>query len=282
MRPKISVVINTLNEENNLGFALNSVYRWADEIVVVDMHSDDRTVEIAKQYNALVYLHPRMNFADPARNFAISKASGDWVLILDADEMVPKLLSEQLIQLAAENSGDIFMIPFLNYLLGAPLHHTGWGAIQDCHLRFFRKDKAILSDQIHAYVRPAPGARIVFLPDGDGHAIYHFNYINSSHFVQKLDRYTTIEAQQKKDRGESASKIKALRAALLVFVDRYIRKQGYRDGWRGFYLSGFMAAYRWITYAKLQELQSGIDSESVSESYRQIAQDIVDSYSCGD
>ena len=139
MRPKISVVINTLNEERNLGFALLSVYRWVDEIVVVDMHSDDRTVEIARQYNAKVYLHPRMNFADPVRHFAVGKASGDWILILDADEMVPKPLSEQLIEFSTEDRADIFMIPFINYLLGAPLQHTGWRECEDRHLRFFKE-----------------------------------------------------------------------------------------------------------------------------------------------
>ncbi len=256
MKPRISVVINTFNEERNLGFALGSVCRWADEIVVVDMHSDDRTVEIAEQYGAIVHLHPQVHFVEPARAFAISKASGDWIFVLDADEMVPKALSDKLLLLSEDSSADVFMIPRLNYLLGAPLHHTGWGPFEDRQLRFFKKGAAVMNDQIHGYVRPASGARVISLPYRNDSAIHHFNYINSSHFIQKLDRYTTIEARQAKDRGERASKLKAAIVTLATFVDRYVRRQGFRDGWRGFYLSGFMAAYRWATYAKLEELLS--------------------------
>ncbi len=93
---KISVVINTLNEEENLPRVLASVKNFADEIVVCDMHSEDGTVEIAKKAGAKVYKHKRIGYVEPARNYAISKTTGEWILILDADEQVPKALIKEL------------------------------------------------------------------------------------------------------------------------------------------------------------------------------------------
>ena len=87
---RISVVINTLNEERRLPYALRSVQDWVDEIVVVDTHSDDKTVEIAEEFGARIFTHERVGYADPARAFAFARATGDWILILDADELVPR------------------------------------------------------------------------------------------------------------------------------------------------------------------------------------------------
>src|SRR5450759_1251360 len=95
MGTRISAVINTLNEERNLPFALRSVQDWVDEIVVVDMHSEDATRDIAKQYGARVFLHERLGYADPARAFALEQAVGDWILLIDADELIPAPLSER-------------------------------------------------------------------------------------------------------------------------------------------------------------------------------------------
>ena len=139
MIPYISVVINTLNEERNLPYVLRSVRSWVDEIIVVDMHSEDRTVEIAREYKARVILFERMSCCEPARGFAVAQATGDWVLILDADEMVPKPLSQKLMHIASEDTADVVSIPWLNHLLGGTIGHMGWGPHQDRHPRFFKK-----------------------------------------------------------------------------------------------------------------------------------------------
>lgn len=278
MRPTISVVINTLNEERNLGNALSSVYKWADEILVVDMHSEDRTVEIAEQYGAKVYMHPKMNFSEPAREFAIGKASGEWVLILDADEMVPKELSVKLIQLATEHSADAFNIPRLNYVLGEPMFYTGFGPDQDTAIRFFRKEMVILCSRIHRFISALPDARVKTLPYEDNLAIIHFSYTDIIQIIDKFNRYTTIEAQQAFELGEKANTVRALLHVFWEFTNRYVRKKGYRDGWRGLYFSGFMSSYRWITYGKLQELHSNGRKEEIVEGYRRVAHGIAASY----
>src|SRR3989344_2370341 len=97
---KISVVINTLNEEKNIERVIKST-SWADEIIVCDMYSTDRTVEFARKSGAKIVFHKKLNYVEPARNFAISKASNEWVLILDSDEEIPSTLSEKLIRIAS-------------------------------------------------------------------------------------------------------------------------------------------------------------------------------------
>src|SRR5262245_29586580 len=101
MAPGISVVINTRNEEKNLPHALRSVRPWVDEIIVVDMCSEDRTVEIARSFGAKTFPHEPLGYCEPARAFALGQATQPWVLILDADEMVPAPLSRALRSAAA-------------------------------------------------------------------------------------------------------------------------------------------------------------------------------------
>lgn len=278
MNPKISVVINTLNEEKNLPYALRSVQMWADEIVVVDMHSEDRTIEIAKSYGAKTFLHERTGFVEPARAYAIAQAQSEWVLILDADEMIPKALSLKILEIAKLEQADTVIIPRLNYMLGAPLYHSGWGPKQDSHARFFRKGMLSTHARIHGALKPSAQARVVELPIKPGEAIVHFNYIDLEQFLSKLNRYTTIEAQQARERGEGASQVKALLLAVLEFFNRYIRKRGYKDGWRGFFLSGLMATYRWATYAKLTELCEVGNNTHIEQIYREEAEKWLKGY----
>lgn len=276
--PRVSAAINTLNEEQSLPFALRSVRPWVDEIVVVDMHSDDRTVEVARQFGAEIHLHERMHYADPARAFAVEKCRGDWVLILDADELVPAPLSRALRALVASGAADAVRLPRLNYIFGDVVHHGGWGAEQDRQLRFFRRGAVQLSHQIHAFIQPAPGARVTDLPGGLGLALVHFNYVDASDFLQRLDRYTTVEARLALERGETLGAAKTVAAAAREFAARYLRRQGFRDGWRGAILAAFMAFYRLAAAAKLHELRSSGPREAVVERYRKLAEDVLGSY----
>ncbi len=278
MKPKISVVINTFNEERNLENALRSVCKWADEIVVVDMHSADKTVEIAQRYGAQVYMFARMNFSEPAREFAIVKATSDWVLIVDADEIIPARLSRKLLQLAQDDIGDVYVVPRLTYVLGAPMFYTACGPDQDAVLRFFKKNMVVLSPRIHQFISPVPAARVRTLTYEHDLAIMHFTNSETTQVIERLNRYTSIEAQQAFERGEHGSWLKAILHACYEFVNRYVRKQGFRDGWRGFYFSGYMAAYRWVTYGKLQALRSTGGREEVEHIYRKVAEEILAGY----
>ncbi len=267
MAVRISAVLNTLNEEANLPYALRSLAGWVDEIVVVDMHSEDRTAEIARSYGARVVLHERTFAVDGARAAAIGQATGDWILVLDADEVVPPALAERLGALARGGTVDVVEIPFLHYLLGAPMMHTGWAPHQEHHRRFFRRGSMIPTDRIHAYLQTAQGARVMRLPFTPDHAVHHFAYLDATHFIKKLNRYTDVEAGQRFEEGERSHPGRALLGAAREFLRRYIRQKGYRDGWRGFYLSLFMAFYRVATHAKLAELEHGGRGDEVRARY---------------
>jgi (heptosyl)LPS beta-1,4-glucosyltransferase len=278
MKPRISVVINTLNEEKNLPFALRSVQPWVDEIVVVDMYSDDRTVDIAREFGAKVFFHERVGFFDSARAFALEQASGDWILVLDADEVVPLPLSKLLTSVAHADSADVVRIPWLNYLLGAPLMHTRWGPDQDTHPRFFKKRRVTTSFTVHNYLHLCPGCRVSTIRYEPGLAVVHFNYVDSQHFLEKLNRYTSIEAEQAFDRDERIPPVGALVKAAGEFAQRYFKGGGFRDGWRGFYLSLFMSFYRIVQAAKLMELTTLGNRERIESYYRQEAEEILKAY----
>jgi glycosyltransferase involved in cell wall biosynthesis len=271
-RPRISVVLNTLNEEQRLPYALRSVRDWADEIVVCDMHSDDRTREVAESFGAKVVLHERLTYADPARPFALSQATGDWILVLDADELVPQPLSRRLREIATSGEADAVSIPWSNYLLGEALGHTGWGPTQDAHVRFFRRGAVEARPDIHDFLHVVPGSRLLRLPAAEGMAMIHMNYTDVTQFVEKLNRYTSVEAEDALARGERGSPARAMRRSAREFLTRYLSLRGYRDGWRGFYLSALMAMYRLVTVAKLDELRRNGPRAAVESSYREEAE----------
>jgi len=135
----VSVLVHTLNEEKNIRNCLETV-KWADEIIIVDMYSDDKTTEIASEYTDKIFYHERMGYADPARQFGLEKASNEWILILDADELVPLKLKKRLETIIEEDLGDIISIPRNNYFFGKVMRHTGWGPLQDTLHRFSRKN----------------------------------------------------------------------------------------------------------------------------------------------
>ena len=277
-KARISVVINTLNEERNLPFALRSVCRWASEIIVIDMCSTDRTVEIAKQFGAKVHLHEGPGFSYPPREYAIRQANEPWILVLDADEIIPVCLSERLKDLAQENQADVVLIPRLNYLIGKPMWHTGWGPAQDMQVRFFKKDMILASSTAHRDFAPKAGAKTVNIPFDGQNAIVHFNYLDLVDFIDRLNRYTSIEARQAIDRGERPNWFRAILHGTLEFGKRYLWRQGYKDGWRGFYLSLFMVFYRIATHAKMAELRSTSDRQAISSAYQTEAERLVSSY----
>ncbi|MGB6720452.1 MAG: glycosyltransferase family 2 protein [Terracidiphilus sp.] len=276
--PTISVVINTFNEEKNLPFALGSVRTWVDEIVVVDMHSDDRTVEIARGFGAKVFFHERVGFVEPARALALERATGDWILLLDADEMIPFPLSKVLLEVTRSGNVDAVGMPMLHYFFGSPVMHTNCGPIKGAKIRFFRKGQMRASPAIHKGLQLVPGSRLLKLDYGPGIAMIHFAYLDCQDFMEKLDRYTSIEATQALERGERSTPLGALAKAAREFAARYIYGRGFQDGWRGFYISLFYTFYWIVAAAKLQELSVVGNQEGIEALYRQEAIDILNGY----
>jgi (heptosyl)LPS beta-1,4-glucosyltransferase len=272
--PKISAVINTRNEEQNIRFCLESL-KWCDEIIVVDMESDDKTVGIAREYTDKIYNHEKVLAFDIARKFAAEQATGEWILLIDADELAPKQLADKLKTIADTNEGDAVFIPFKNYLLGEWNKYTGWWPNRHC--RFFKKDMMAFSERIHAYQTLKESAREIYLPAKEEYAIHHFAYKDSAQFLEKLNRYTTIEAAHLYAENSGFSYFKLFKNGLKEFFDRYIRARGYKDGPRGLFVSLMMSMYRVMSYIKLWELYEN-KQENVSEKYIRLKNEILKEY----
>lgn len=281
MSARISAVLNTLNEEARLPLALRSLKPWVDEIVVVDMHSDDRTVEVARSFGALVYEQERAGYVEPARALAVSKATGDWILILDADEIVPRSLARRLRSIADEGTCDVVRVPRANWIIGEVIAHSGWGPSQDGYFRFFRRGALQLFTEIHRAPRPVPAARQLDLRREPDAAIVHFNYVDAHDFLERLDRYTSVEAQNAATRGVRPSRLRDIGRPLQAFLWRYFRLGGWRDGWRGFALAGMMAFYRFAAEVKLREIAEGLSAVEIRRRYRAEAERLLGEYESG-
>lgn len=277
MTPTISVVCHTLNEERNLSFALRSVKPWADEIVVADMGSEDRTGEIARAHGARVIGLARTGFVEPARAAACGEARGDWVFVLDADEVVPEPLSRRLREIAEADEADVVRVPRLNHVLGGPLRHSGWNPERDLQVRFFKRGAVELDSRIHVPPRPRPGCRVLDLPADDGRCLVHFNYQDLSHFLFKLDLYSTVEAGQVGPR-DAVSAFSALGKGLREGLVRYVWHRGFADGWRGLTLSLAMALSPVLVYAKVREGREAGGREDVDRRYREEAERLLAAY----
>lgn len=268
---KISAVINTLNEESNIAMCLEALM-WCDEIIVVDMKSEDRTKEIAANYTDKIYEFDKVGYVEPARKVAVEKATGDWILIVDADELVSITLSKELLKIASNDTADIVFIPFKTYILGAWIKHTGWWP--EYHPRFFKRGCVEFSDRIHSDFVLKEGIRRFYLHTDVENAIEHFAYRDLSHFIEKLNRYTTVEASHLYETGIRFSYFKMITAGVNEFITRFLRLRGYKDGHRGLFLSLIMMMYRVIVCMKLWEMAEN-GTTTVSDRYNQMKTSLI-------
>ena len=244
---KISVVINTLNEEKNLPRALASVKSFADEIVVVDMKSDDKTVEIAKKAGAKVYKHKRIGYVEPARNYAISKATGEWILILDADEQAPKVLVKELKKIVQKPKADYYRLPRKNIIFGKWIKHSRWWP--DYNIRFFRKEFVSWSEIIHSV--PITQGKGLDLQAREDFAIIHYHYDSIEQFVERMNRYTGEHAKLRIKDGYKFKWQDLIRKPTEEFLGRYFSGEGYKDGIHGLVLASLQAFSELVLYLKI-------------------------------
>lgn len=243
---KISVVINTLNEEANIERAISSV-KWADEIVLCDMYSDDKTVLIAKRLGAQIYYHKKTGFVEPARNYAISKAKGDWILILDADEEINKELQEELVKISQDDSVDYLKIPRKNIIFNKWMRNACWWP--DFNIRFFKKGSVKWNGFIH---RPPEIVGIGHeLPPREELAIVHYHYTSVGQFIERMNRYTDVQAKELIDAGYRFSWRDILEKPLSEFLSRYFAGRGYQDGLHGLALSLLQGVSFLVMYLKI-------------------------------
>lgn len=244
---KISVVINTLNEEKNLPRALASIKNFADEVVVVDMKSDDKTVEIAKKAGAKVYEHKRVGYVEPARNFAIKKAKSKWILILDADEELPTSLIKELKEIVKKPRANYYRLPRKNLIFGKWVKHSRWWP--DYNIRFFQKGFVSWNEIIHSV--PVTQGKGLDLPAKEGLAILHHHYESVEQYIERMNRYTSLHAEGLIDEGYKFSWGDLISRPVAEFLSRYFAGEGYKDGLHGLALAGLQAFSEFVLYLKV-------------------------------
>jgi len=245
--PKLSVTVITKNEAADIGDALASV-AWADEIVVVDSHSTDDTVAIARRYTDRVIARDWPGYGNQ-KNYAASIASNDWILSLDADERVtPELAAEIRRVLAGSPAESGFRIPRVTWHLGRWIRTTDW--YPDPQLRLYDRRSAEWTGRlVHESVK-ARGAV------GRLHAeLLHYAYRDIADHLETIDRYTTYAACQMFEEGRRAGLIQIAGHPPLAFLRNYIARGGVRDGAVGLIISALNSYYVFLKFAKLWELE---------------------------
>jgi len=251
MGVKVSVVINTFNEEKNIQRAIKSV-DWADEIVVCDMHSGDNTVAIAKKLGAKIFFHEKMDYVEPARNFAISKASNDWILVLDADEEINETLAARLQEIAVKTKQiDSVKLPRKNIIFGKWIKASMWWP--DYQVRFFKAGKVKWRNEIHS--KPEIEGESIDLEPEEKWALIHYNYNNLSQYIERMNRYTDIEAKELVSHGYKFCWQDLIQKPLSEFLSRFFAGRGFEDGLHGLALSLLQAFSFLAVYLKVWEIE---------------------------
>ncbi len=262
-KPLISAVINVRNEAEALAKCLRSIKNIADEIIVVDMHSTDDSAKVAANAGAKVYPYRFMHFVEPARNFAISKASGKWILLLDPDEYLNKSLRKELSSITKRNDVDYVKIPRKNIIFGKWIRHSNcW---PDYLIRFFKKGSVTWKKEIHS--QPTVKGNCLTLLDSEKLAINHENYTSVTQFVLRAIRYSGIQADELKAQDYKIKTSDFILKPIQEFNSRFFFSEGYKDGIHGLIFCVLQAFAIALVYIRLWEKQGSTDKPLQKESF---------------
>jgi len=250
MAQGLSVTIITRNEEERIRRCLEGV-SWAQEIVVVDAESTDRTVEIVRAFTPKVFVRPWPGFS-AQKNFAIAQATQPWILALDADEWVsPELREEIQAVLEADGPLDGYYIPRKSFFLGRWIRHGTW--FPDYQLRLFRRGRgAFQARSVHEAVEVK--GRLGYLKT----PLLHFSYHGIGDFVQRSNLYSSLAAQDLIRRGKRISLGDLLLRPLGRFCSMYFLHRGFLDGRHGLLLAILYSYYVFLRSAKAWEISRGL------------------------
>jgi len=242
---KISVVIITKNEAQNISDCLESV-KWADEIIVVDSGSEDETISIAKRFTDKVLINEWKGFADQ-KSFAMNQATNEWILSIDADERVTEKLKDEILN-SDLNQFDGYRIKRENYFLGKLIRGCGWG--NDYQLRLFRKSKTKLTNRLVHEGFEVEG-KIGQLKN----SMQHFSYRNFSDAITKINHYSTLEAIEKQNR-KKVTAFTIVVTPVVAFLQHFFLRKGFIDGIYGLFVSIMHAITKLQVQLKIWELKN--------------------------
>lgn len=245
----LSLVVITYNEEDNIVRLLDAVKNEADEIIIVDSFSTDRTKEICMQhYPEVSFFEKKFNGYGEQKNYALSLCSEEWILFLDADEVPDEALKQsiQKIVLSQNTEFDVYKAKFINHLGIHLIKFGGWGNV--CRERLFKKGCAKYSDdKVHEFLITDKRAGIL---EGK---LDHYTYKSIYHHVTKINKYSDMMAEKMFERGKKINRFKIIVSPVFEFLKVFIFKLGFLDGFAGFYVAKTMSYYTFLKYIKLRE-----------------------------
>jgi (heptosyl)LPS beta-1,4-glucosyltransferase len=243
---RLSVVLIVRNESARLAACLESV-KWADEIVVLDSGSEDDTVAIARRYTEKVFVESDWRGYGIQRQRAQERASGDWILMIDADERVtPDLRVEIERVVGTDDRTVICAMPRLSFCFGRFIRHGGW--YPDYVSRLYPRDRAHFGDElVHERIYPDPGMRVAHLR-GD---LLHYTYRDLEHYLVKSAAFAAAWATMRQRQGRRAGLVQGVLHGLACFVRMYLLRAGFLDGRAGFLLALLSAHSTFVKYADL-------------------------------
>ena len=250
---KISATIITYNEERNLPRAIESL-RCADEIVVIDSGSSDRTLEMAEKLGARVVESPWQGYAKQ-KNFAAERASHDWILSIDADESLSEALEGEIWQVKKNGAQfDAYTMPRMAQYLGRWIRHSGW--YPDRKVRLYDRRKAQwVGEFVHESVKV--DGRVGHLDSN----LLHFTCESLSEHLRTMDRYTTLAAEQLLATGEKVTWGRLILEPPWTFFQTYFVKLGFLDGWQGFTIAWLTSFYTFLRYVRVREAELPKENE---------------------
>ncbi|MDR9437530.1 MAG: glycosyltransferase family 2 protein [Thiohalophilus sp.] len=245
-KPALSVVLIVMNEEDALRECLETV-SWADEIVIIDSGSRDRTREIAAEYTDKVYVEDDWQGFGVQRQRAQQYVTGDWILMLDADERITEPLAQQIRQaVEMDDRQAVYFVPRLSWVFGRFIRHSGW--YPDYVARLYPREQAGYNDnRVHEKLVYPDSMKEKKLA-GD---LLHYTYRDLEHYLVKSAHYAAAWAQQRQERGKRSSLLQGMLHGLGCFIKMYLVRAGFLDGKQGFLLAVLSAHSTFAKYADL-------------------------------
>lgn len=246
---QISLVIIAFNEEKNLPACLNAARQVADEIIVVDSGSSDRTPEICLDFGVNYLLHPWKGYSG-SKNYGNSQAKYPWILSLDADEVLSSELIQQILMIKVQPSADAYSVNRLTNYCGKWIRHGGW--YPDVKVRLWRNGVAAWQGEVHENLIFNGNVSIKHL-SGD---ILHFSIPSRDVHISQIQKYSGIWAESAFKSGKNVNAIHLFLKPVFRFLRSYLLKLGFLDGREGFIIARLSAWSVYLRYSKLRKLKS--------------------------
>ncbi|MGP1514377.1 MAG: glycosyltransferase family 2 protein [Bacteroidales bacterium] len=245
----LSIVIITLNEERNISRCLQSVIGIADEIVVVDSFSKDRTEKICKQFNVKFISNKFEDYASQ-KNFAILQSTGDYILSLDADEQLNEVLRQEILKIKHNNIADAYSFNRMtNYCGEKWIKHCGW--YPDTTIRLVKRELAHFEGAfVHEGIRLNASIKLVHLK-GD---LLHYSYYTTEEHINRINKYSTLGAKKYIACGKQVNLLDIVFKPCWTFFRTYFLQLGFLDGWVGYRICKIVAFETFIKCIKVRQL----------------------------